>query len=84
MIAADIDGGQLRVMAFLVNKNLPPWTRIRRCLVSVDRIEELTGLNFFPALADPVQNELEKEPATRLWPWLIPAARYHLSGEPER
>jgi DNA/RNA endonuclease G (NUC1) len=79
-IVTDFDRGNLRVMAFLVSKDTPPYTRPRRCLVSVDRLEELTGLDFFPGLPVELQEELEKEPAGRLWPWLIPAIRYHLTG----
>lgn len=77
MIVADIENGQLRVMAFLVEKNTRPWTRIRTCLVSIDHLEELTGLDFFPNLTESAQEKLESQPATRLWPWLLPGLCYH-------
>lgn len=80
-IIADLDRGNLRVMAFLVDEKIAPYTRVRSCLVSVDQLEELTGLNFFPDLPNRVQDELEKEPAGRLWPWIVPALRYHLTGK---
>ncbi len=80
-IMADEDAGALRVMAFLVESDCPPYTRPRMRLVSVDRIEELTGLDFFPELPKEVQVSIESRTAGRLWPWLVPGARYHLFGE---
>lgn len=80
-IIADEQDGELRVLAFLVEQCSPPYTRIKTCLVSVDAIEELTGLDFFPDLPKAVQAELESRPATRLWPWLLPAIEYRLQGK---
>jgi DNA/RNA endonuclease G (NUC1) len=79
-IIADEHDGYLRVMAFLVEKDCPPYTRIKTRLVSVDRIEELTGLDFFPKLSDAAQTELESKPAGRLWPSLVSSVRYRLKG----
>lgn len=75
-IMADETGDQLRVMAFLLNSRCPPYTRIKSRLVSVDELEELTGLDFFPELAGSEQAELESRPAGRFWPWLLPAIWY--------
>lgn len=80
-IIADEKDGELRVLAFLVEQRCPPYTRIKTRLVSVDVIEELTGLDFFPDLPEAVQTDLESRPATRLWPWLLPAIEYHLHGK---
>jgi endonuclease G, mitochondrial len=80
-IILDQNKGKVRVLAFLVPRDCPPYTRIKKCLVSVDEIEALTGLNFFPALSEEEQALLESEPAGRLWPWLLPAYRYHFKGE---
>ncbi len=80
-IMVDERGGELRALAFLVEKDCPPYTRIRKCLVSIDRIETLTGLDFFPGLSEEEQIALETDPAGRLWPWLKPAARYRLKGK---
>ncbi|MEN7972409.1 MAG: DNA/RNA non-specific endonuclease [Verrucomicrobiota bacterium] len=78
-IIADEDGDELRVMAFLVKRGIPPYTRIKSQLVSVDKLEELTGLNFFPDLSGEMQADLESRPAGRLWPWLLPAIQYSLN-----
>jgi endonuclease G len=80
-IIADERGGKLRVLAFLVEKDCPPYTRIRKRLVAVDRIEAMTGLDFFPDLPEDVQDRIEASPATRLWPVFRPAVRYHLRGK---
>ena len=72
-ILADETGDKLRVMAFLVNRRCPPYARIKSQLVSIDELEALTGLDFFPDLAKDKQAEIESRPAGRLWPWLLPA-----------
>lgn len=79
-IIADERNGRLRVLAFLVEQRCPPYTRIKTRLVSVDEIERLTGLDFFPDLSQSAQAELESRPATRLWPWIVPAIQYALQG----
>lgn len=40
----------------------------RTKLVSIDEIEEMTGLDFFSELPDEVEQALESKQATRLWP----------------
>lgn len=79
-IIADEHDGKIRVMAFLIGRHCPPYTRIKSHLVSVDKIEELTGLNFFPNMPESSQKELESEAASRLWPTIIPALRYYFMG----
>jgi len=75
-ILADEAGDTLRVLAFLVERDCPPYTRIASRRVSVDELEELTGLDFFPKLSKAEQAELESRPAGRLWPWLFPSIQY--------
>jgi DNA/RNA endonuclease G (NUC1) len=79
-IIVDEHEGKLRALAFLIEAECPPWTRIKKKLVSIDDIEHRTGLDFFPALEEEEQAQLEAESATRLWPTLKPAAVYHLKG----
>ena len=76
-IVSDAHGDDLRVLAFLIEKNCPPYTRIRKKLVSVDQIEEMTGLDFFPKLDKETQSRIETDPATRLWPWMGAAVKYY-------
>jgi endonuclease G len=82
-IIADENNGKLRVMAFLVSRSCPPYTRIKTYLVSVDCIEELTGLDFFPDMPVAEQEVLEAGTASRLWPTVIPAFQYFILGKTE-
>lgn len=79
-IIIDEHGDELRVLAFLVPRKLPPYTRIKTCMVSIDEIEQVTDLDFFSDLPDAVEAELESEKATRLWPWIGPSICYNLLG----
>ncbi len=78
-IIVDEHGGELRVLAFLVEERCPPYTRIKTRLVSIDEIEQVTDLDFFPDLPAEIETKLESQKATRLWPWLVPAAKYRLA-----
>lgn len=80
-IIVDEDDGKLRALAFLVQRRSPPYTRIKTCLVSIDDVEAITDLDFFPELPDETEAELESKPASRLWPWIGPWLRYRLSGK---
>ena len=75
-IIADEKGGTLRVKAFLIESDCPPYSRTKSQLVSVDKIEALTGLDFFAELPVGVQAQLESKPAGRMWPWIGAAIRY--------
>lgn len=79
-IIIDEHRDELRVLAFLVPRKLPPYTRIKTCMVSIDEIEQVTDLDFFSDLPDVIEAELESEKATRLWPWIGPSIRYNLLG----
>ena len=82
-IIADEQEGTLRVMAFLIERNLPPYTRVKTRLVSIDELEELTGLNFFPEFDEEAQAQFESVVATRMWPWIVPSLRYRFQGKTE-
>ncbi len=60
--------GQPDVIAFLIpNQPLPKTADFKRFLVSVRRIEDLTGLNFMPELNDSTAAAVEANEATELW-----------------
>jgi endonuclease G len=80
-IIADEQDGELRVLAFLIENDCPPYTRLTQRLVSVDQIETLTGLDFFPNLTEDQQLTLETDASTRLWPTLQPMLRYQFRGK---
>ena len=58
----------LRAIAYLVPHE-EKWrdAELTRYVVSIRRIEELTGLDFFPKLPKPTQDRLESAPAPRAW-----------------
>ena len=64
-IVIDKRGAAWRVMAFMMEQEIPPYTRVRSRMVSVDEIEERTGVDFFPQVLD---EAFEGEVASRLWP----------------
>ncbi len=56
----------LKVIAFLM-PNEPSTKPLRRFTVTVDRIEELTGIDFFQKLPDEVEQKLESQLNTKDW-----------------
>ena len=82
-ILVDQTDEEMRVKAFLVESDCPPYSRIKSQLVSVDQLEKLTHLDFFPDLSAEVQAEFESKPAGRLWPTLGASIRYHLGHNPD-
>lgn len=60
--------GKLSVLAFLYpHKAISGPYRHTNYLVSVDKIEELTGLDFLTLLPDDTENKLEKQVQEKLW-----------------
>ncbi len=58
--------GKARVIGFLIpHKNLHE--DLRDFVVPVDSIEKLTGIDFFPALPDSIENRLEAEQHPEQW-----------------
>lgn len=58
--------GKNKMIAFLVpheNSNNP----LYKFVVSVDKIEKMTGIDFFPSLDDKIENELEKQSDYKDW-----------------
>ncbi len=67
-IVAAIHRGRLRVLAVLMPQETPGSKRPRYCFRSVDALEAMTGLDFFPALSEDRQAALEAPEANRFWP----------------
>tara|TARA_R110001583_G_scaffold38319_7_gene123890 strand:- start:78 stop:887 length:810 start_codon:yes stop_codon:yes gene_type:complete len=62
----DTNSGETKMIAFLMpheNSNKP----LYKFVVSVDKIEELTGIDFFPELDDDVENKLEASNSYKEW-----------------
>jgi endonuclease G len=42
---------------------------LQKFVVSVDSVEKLTGIDFFPLLADSLETKLESSVFTEYWKW---------------
>jgi len=61
--------GQKTMLAFLLpHRRTAPDADLDQFLVSVDKVERLSGLNFFPKLSEPTQGRLEAVEAETTWP----------------
>lgn len=58
----------VRALAVLVPQRVPWDAWPQRYLVSIDEIEEISGLDFNPELPEFIQDPLEAELPSRLWP----------------
>lgn len=65
-ILLDYSNGQYRMIAFLVpsKKSGKP---LYDFVVSVDTVEKMTGIDFFPKLDDKIENSLEKNSDYKAW-----------------
>ncbi|SDS69964.1 DNA/RNA non-specific endonuclease [Winogradskyella sediminis] len=65
-VIVDYTQGKVKMLAFLMehkNSNLPLYTFV----VSVDEVEALTGIDFFPELEDRLENQLEASRSYKSW-----------------
>lgn len=65
-IILDITKPEIKAIAFLM-KNEKSSEPLTSFVVSIDRIEELSGLDFFPTMPDNLENALEGSTATAPW-----------------
>ena len=68
MVIASQTEDSVRVLAVLMDQTAGRWDFPSRSIVSVDDIERLPGLDFFPNLQTSLQTSLEADVPTRLWP----------------
>lgn len=66
-IVIDEDGSEVRVLPFLIPQDVRGTEAPRQFLTSIDRIEQLTGLDFLWALNDPHENAIEKTTPSNIW-----------------
>lgn len=65
-VILDNTKGNIKVLAFLMDhkdSDLP----LYEFVVSVDEVEALTGINFFPELQDIIENKLEASSSYKSW-----------------
>lgn len=63
---ADLDGPDKKGIAFVM-RNGPAEKDLLNYAVTIDSVEKLTGLDLFPALADSLENAIERMDDTRAW-----------------
>lgn len=68
MIIAGVHNRRLRTIGVYMPQETPDRKRPRYCFRSVREIEQMTGLDFFPALSYEAQEALEVPEVTRFWP----------------
>jgi endonuclease G len=65
-VLIDNNSGKTKMIGFLIphqNSNKP----LYEFVVSVDSIEKLTGIDFFPELEDTIENKLEASRSYKDW-----------------
>jgi endonuclease G len=65
-ILLDNSNGKYKMIAFLI-PNKKSEKPLYSFVVSVDSVEKLTGIDFFPKLEDKLENNLEKNAGYNLW-----------------
>ncbi len=65
-IVYDRSGGQVRMIAFLMNHKDSD-KPLKEFVTSVDQLEKLTGIDFFPELTDAIENKLEASSDFKGW-----------------
>ena len=65
-IVLDIDKPGIKAIAFLL-KNQKSNEPLQSFVVSIDEIEKMTGLDFFPSISDELENILESSKSTLGW-----------------
>ena len=65
-VIADLDGNEPKAIAFVMS-NAKQELPVISHAVPVDSVEKLTGIDFFPALDDAVEEQIERMNDTRAW-----------------
>ena len=58
---------QLEGVGFLFENRDYGTTPLRQMMVPIDRVEQVTGIDFFPALPDDEERQMEATVHTDLW-----------------
>ena len=65
-IVLDIEKPEIKAIAFLM-KNEKSSAELSSFVVTIDQIEALTQLDFFPSLPDDLENALESQKSANRW-----------------
>ncbi|TAJ14504.1 DNA/RNA non-specific endonuclease [Marinilabiliaceae bacterium JC017] len=73
--------GNTKAIGFLLpNKKCS--THLEDYVVSIDSIERFTGIDFFPALPDEIENSIEKATSPQYWSFQNPSKNYIYATAP--
>lgn len=75
-VIADLDKNEEKMIAFLI-PNQASKEPLEYFAVSVDSVEHLTGIDFFPELPDSLENMLENTANVKSWDFSKIPARHH-------
>ncbi|MCU7551038.1 DNA/RNA non-specific endonuclease [Chitinophagaceae bacterium LB-8] len=67
-VVLEYNAKEVRAIGFVMPNNAS-YATLKSFAVSVDSVEKLTGLDFFPKLPDDVENSVESDPAINKWQW---------------
>ena len=67
-VILDCSPPSLKGIAFLIPNCGSP-SPVKKYVVSIDSVEMITGINFFPLLPDIEENKIEKTRCTSCWTW---------------
>ncbi|NLU37794.1 MAG: DNA/RNA non-specific endonuclease [Bacteroidales bacterium] len=75
--------GKKKMIAFLM-KNSEISQNIKRCAVSVDSIENLTGIDFFAGMPNDIENQLERKSIVEDWNFKFDQPSYQKTTNPKQ
>lgn len=67
-IVLDVQKPEIKAIAFLM-KNEGSKAELSSFVVTIDSVEQLTGLDFFPSMPDDMERMLESSKSTTGWKW---------------
>ena len=59
-----------KAIAFWTEHDKPYVSNVSSCAISIDELEKRTGIDFFPALPDKLENAVEASFSVKQWPGL--------------
>ena len=68
MIAVAQTEDGVRALAILMPQTIDRWAYPAHCIVTIDELEKLSGLEFFPEMPSFLKRPLQADLPTRLWP----------------
>jgi endonuclease G len=68
LLARDREGRWTEYAFLVPNKRVSPGKPPRDYLITVNRLEKVTGWDFFPLLNDSLEDSLESQKPA-VWPW---------------